>query len=324
MITMSELSPWASIPVPSCDFNVLKVSGHVPVDCYWGKDIQGHCLFIMELDGDHTDQFRKGLVRLKGLSLDLRARGTEGQMFVLTLDRSSDRDLFAGLCRTLILALVQATDSTSALAVSLIHIQRWKAFLSGKSQGLTPERVRGLFGELLFLRELIEQGIANATAIDAWIGPERAQHDFSYRNIAVEIKSISGQGRGYVRISSEDQLESLKDRLFLRVYRLSDLSESSGGRSLNDLVGEIRDLLVDADALDAFYGKLAGYGYAPIPEYDTPCFVVSEERSYRVSKDFPRIIRSELMAGIDNVSYDVRLEALVSYGCEAAALHGDQ
>ncbi|WP_254229107.1 PD-(D/E)XK motif protein [Agrobacterium salinitolerans] len=40
-------------------------------------------------------------------------------------------------------------------------------------------------------------------------------------NTAVEIKSLSGTERSTVRISSEDQLESLNDNLFLRIYRLT-------------------------------------------------------------------------------------------------------
>lgn len=277
----------------------------------------------MELLGDHSVQFRKFRVRVKGMMPDLRFRDAVNQNLVLRLDSHSDRDLFAGLCLSLVSALEQVTDSESALAIAMMHIQRWKSFLSGSRQRMSPESVRGLFGELLFLNELLDHERLSGTALDAWAGPECAQHDFSYEDTAVEIKTITGVGRCHVRISSGDQLESLKTRLFLRIYRLSEKSDSLHARSLNALVETVRTRLVDADARDFLDQKLSKYGYAPLLEYDEPSFLVSSERTYRVQDGFPRIVRSELMAGLDNVSYDIRLEAIASFECDGSILHGE-
>lgn len=92
---------------------------------------------------------------------------------------------------------------------------------------MPAEEVRGLFAEIVFLMELIDRQMSSGAAVEAWLGPERSHQDFMFGNTAVEVKSLSGAERSSVRISSEDQLESLNDALFLRVYRLSSLADAA-------------------------------------------------------------------------------------------------
>ena len=319
---MPESSPWDDIAVPGADFNVRQVSVGTAVPCFWGRDASGACLFIVELQGDHAAQYRKNAVTVNGIDVDLRAGDQGQQHLVLALERQVDRDLFEGLCRTLASSLEHATDSASSLAVSLAHIRRWKTFLSGRSQHLSIEEVRGLFAEIVFLTELIDRQMSSSDAVEAWLGPERSHQDFIFGNTAVEVKSLSGAERSSVRISSEDQLESLNDALFLRVYRLSSLADAAGARSLNEIVTAVQARLGEADAVEAFDRKLVAHGYAPLPDYDEPRFVVSDVRSYRVGDGFPRLMRSQLPTGIANVAYDIRLETITPYECDGAAIFG--
>jgi hypothetical protein len=319
---MPEPSPWDDVAVPGADFNVRQVPGETAVPCFWGRDTAGACLFIVELHGDHTDQFRKNVVTVHGIDVDLRGSEPGQQRLVLTLEKQVDRDLFEGLCRTLASALERATDSASSLAVALAHIRRWKTFLSGRSQHFSAEEVRGLFAELTFLLELIEQHASTTAAVEAWLGPERSHQDFIFGNTAVEIKSLSGTERSTVRISSEDQLESLNDELFLRIYRLSSLPDVTRAQSLNEIVAAVQTRLAEAEAVEAFDRKLVAHGYAPLPDYDGPRFVVSDVHSYCVSDGFPRLMRSQLPIGIGRVAYDIRLETIAPYECDDAAVFG--
>lgn len=318
---MPESSPWADIAVPGADFNVRQVAAGTAVPCFWGRDAGGACLFIVELQGDHLAQFRKSAVAVNGIDVDLV--GDQGkQRLILALERHVDRDLFEGLCRTLASSLEHATDSASSLSISLAHIRRWKTFLSGRSQHLSTEEVRGLFAEIVFLLELIDEQISSKAVVEAWLGPERSHQDFIFGNTAVEIKSLSGVERSSVHISSEDQLESLNDALFLRIYRLSNLDNAAGALSLNEIVNAVQGRLDDAVAVEAFDRKLVAHGYAPLPDYDEPHFVVSDVRSYRVGDGFPRLMRSQLPTGIAGVAYDIRLETIVPYECDDAAIFG--
>jgi hypothetical protein len=317
---MPESSPWDDIAVPGEDYNVRQVAGNAAVPCFWGRDRDGACLFILELQGAHTAQYRKNAVAVYGIDVDLRSSDADRQRLVLTLEKEVDRDLFAGLCRTLASALEHASDAASSLAVALAHIRRWKTFMSGRGEHLSAEEVRGLFAELAFLLELLQERQSAREVVGAWLGPDRSHQDFVFGNTAVEVKSLSGAERSTVRISSEDQLESLNDALFLRIYRLSNLPDAAGARSLNAIVSEVQERLQEPEAVEAFDRKLVSYGYAPLPDYDEPLFVLSDVATYRVDGAFPRLIRSHLPEGITKVSYEVRLETLAHYACEGKAI----
>lgn len=318
---MRDTSPWDDIAVPIAHLNVRQLAGDMAVPCFWGRDTSGACLFLMELQGDHAAQFRKSSTTVNGIHVDLRAEDVGQQRLVLTLEEETNRDLFQGLCRTLATALAYASDSASALAIALAHIRRWKTFFSGRgAQHLSPEEVRGLFAELTFLMELLGRIPSPTAAIGAWLGLEKSHQDFIFGNTAVEIKSLSGTERNAVRISSEDQLESLNDALFLRIYRLSSLAGTTGAHSLNELVSTLQDTLAANDSLDALNRKLSKSGYAPLPEYDEPRFVVTEVRTFRVEHDFPRLIRSTLPIGITKVVYDIKLETIAAFECNGDSI----
>ena len=154
-------------------------------------------------------------------------------------------------------------------------------------------------------------------AVDGWCGADRVQQDFIFSDTAIEVKSLSGRERNAVRISSENQLESLTAELFLAVYRLSELSDSDKAASLNELVRSIESEVADADALEQFSHKLAAYGYARLREYDAPRFLVSELQTYRVRDGFPRLARSEIPNGIARLSYDIELETIRPFKCDS-------
>lgn len=318
-----DTSPWDSITAPGKDFNVRLVAEGTAVPCFWGRGASGACLFIVELQGNQSTGYKKKSVEVKGVDVDLRSGEQDKQHLVLTLENHVNRDLFEGLCRSLVFALKRATDSTSSLEISLAHIRRWKAFLSGRGQYLTADVVRGLFAELVFLEELLYRGMPNHNAVEAWLGPDRSHQDFIFGNTAVEIKSISGTERCSVRISSEDQLESLNDDLFLRIYRLNSISDAQGARSLNELISSVLAKLGDTKAAEIFERKLVAFGYAPLPDYDEPRFVISNVSSYRVVDDFPRLIRSQLPEGVTRVAYDIRLETIAKFECNRMAIFRD-
>lgn len=316
--------PWDEIQTPANDYNVRLALGSGKIPVYWGKDNNGHCLFIIELIGDHSRQFHRDVTTVHGVRVDLRQNVTSGcQNLVLTLEKQVDLDLFFGLCETLTGSLAPVTNAAIGLAVVLTHIKRWKAFLAGRKKGLlSPEEVRGLFAELQFLRSMYECNLAENSAIEAWCGDEGVHQDFIFGNTAVEIKSLSGRERNTVHISSEDQLEGLSDNLFLVIYRLSEMPDSDRAISLNDAVCRIEGELTNAGAIEGFSTKLAAYGYAPMVEYEIPKFVVSSMHTYRVTDGFPRLIRSGLPEGVARLSYEIELEKIASYQVEAEQIFG--
>lgn len=312
---MSSALPWDEISVPVRDYTVRKVAAPSPVAMFWGRDTTAKCLFSIELDGDFAEEFRRGVVDIHGIGVDLReGEVPHQQRLVLSLDRSIDQDLFLGLCQTLIDALEPVDTSTAALTVALTHIRRWRAFLAArKSRRLSDEEVRGLWAELQYMRALYASRLTSTDAVNAWTGADQLQQDFIFDNTAVEVKSLLGRDRNTVRISSEDQLATMVDDLFLVTHRLTVAVDTAGALSLNAMVGLIESELGEGDALEQFSQKLADFGYLPIMAYATPEFVVAERQTYRVEGDFPRLVRAELPSGVARVSYEIELEAMKDF-----------
>lgn len=306
--------PWGRIDKPRSDFNVLMIAAGRQVPVYWARDTAGRCLYLVELRGDHSEQFRKNNTSVRGIDISLRQAAPSIQQLVLAVDRQVDLDLFHGLCSTLTGSLEPVEEPAAALAVALQHIKRWKLFLAGRVAGLlSQEEVRGLYAELTTLRNVISAR-GEIDGLAAWCGPDRTQQDFVFDDTAIEVKAISGQERNSVRISSEDQLESMTSSLFLSVVRLATGSDS--GTSLNELVASIEQGLTEPDATDGFVGKLASYGYVPMNEYDSPKFNVLETKFFLVDEPFPKLVRSTLPQGVARVSYDLEIEALIPFECD--------
>ncbi|TIL42321.1 PD-(D/E)XK motif protein [Mesorhizobium sp.] len=314
---MSRPLPWDDIKTPGSDYNVRLISNGGVIPAFWGRDTDGQCLFLISLEGDHRRAFAEGRTSAHGIDVDLQKDTTsERQNLVLTLERQVDGDLFCALCESLFESLRTVDRPETALSVALTHLKRWKAFLAGRNPRLlSAEEIRGLFAELTFLTSLYDGRLSQADAVSAWTGADRVHQDFVFSDRAMEVKSLSGTDRSTVRISSEDQLESIQDRLFLMTYRLRDISDAAHGRSLNDLVAAITGELTDADAIEEFDRRLAAYGYVSLPEYDRPRILVAGVQSYRVEDGFPRIIRSGLPAGITHVKYQIDIERLAPFGC---------
>lgn len=321
---MYKKIPWEDIKTPSEDISVRQIENSGKLPLYWGKDAFGHCIYMIEFPTDLSDFYKKNNVSIHGIKIDLRVLRTTGnQGLILMLEKHIDQDLFFSLCETLTQTLSEVSDPLVGLAVVLSQIKRWKAFLAGKKgRLLSAEEVRGLFGELQFLQQMLDEMDIEQNALEAWQGPEMSHQDFIFSDIAVEVKSLSGRERNTVKISSEDQLESLNSSLFLKVFRLIDMPESKASMSLNELVKSIEETLTEAEAIDMFDTKLAKAGYVQMFPYDKPKFVVAEEQTYRVEGDFPRIVRSELNAGLTRIGYEIKLESVQDYLCSDKDLWG--
>ena len=137
---------------------------------------------------------------------------------------------------------------------------------------------------------------------------KKPAHDFILSDIAVEIKSIAGDQRGKVHITSEDQLDTHLGRLYLRVYFLSEVQQ--GGESLNAITRRIINQLTHRENRELLELKLESARYIDIPDYDLPMFRVKDCRTYLVLDDFPRITRKTLPEGIEAVAYDLVLAGM--------------
>lgn len=314
---MTEKIPWKEIKTPDQDYNVRRIDRKTAVEMYWGKDTEGRCLLLVRMRGDLTKQFQKEKITARGVNTDLRLIDSIGtQFFVISLEREIDIDLFLAFCDTMIDIIEPIDDSAVLMSVIFGHLRRWKAFLAGRTlRILSVEEQRGLFCEIRYIQSLIDGILSEKEAVSAWRGPYRQQQDFIYLDRAVEIKSLYGNTRNAIHISSEDQLETTCPNLFLSVYRLTEQSPSDRALSLNGLVRQVYSSLGDDEAVEMFLEKLAVAGYVELKEYNSPALIVTGANVYRVEEDFPRITRSSLPSAILKVSYDLQLHEISKYQC---------
>ena len=303
-------NPWAAIAKPSSDLNVRLVDENHPLKLFWGVDSKNRYSFAYEAAVVALPQ-KKSLPGLSGLELCVINQGASGKL-VLLLQDNKDWEIFFALCSDLVRATSTAKEEKLASAIILRRLLRWQELLrKHRPQILTPEEIKGLMGELFFLRQAIAPVFGYDNAVTAWRGPEGAPQDFALAETAYEVKCQAGGSRPVVRISSADQLCPQLPEGFLVVYTLArQTTDEPDAISLNTLVAQIRTELASASAAsrERFEDLLYMAGYMANDEYEEHRYSMVGVKCYHLVDGFPRISISTLLPGIESVSYAIRLE----------------
>jgi len=301
--------------LPSHDTNGRRIDHSHPFDMFWAKDQLGHYLFVLESsealhDGRHV--VLPDLVGIKARYLYATSRA-EKHLFVLLLNDQQNWELFYTLCVDLVGSTRQAATAKFAFQIILRRLARWHDFLKANRNGLlSEEKIKGIIGELFFLKEHLIPAFGAGTSVNFWQGPEGAPQDFCTGECVIEVKCQSGGTRPFVRISSEFQLCSALPELYLFVVTLNKApSELSSSINLPGLVAEIRNELNSAafEQIERFSDLLYGIGYTDSDNYLNYSYLVVNEAIYKVTPEFPRICHEELPSGISGVTYDLNLGA---------------
>lgn len=307
--------PWDSIAVPHVDLNLRRVDDKHHHDFSWGKDAAGKLLLVLALPRLNAEELNKRKIEFNGIKTDIRQLTESGDIyFQLTLQSTDKPDIFHKLCNDLIEKTRTVPDLQSALALIYRRLEEWRTFLSKSTKHtLSRQEIQGLFAELSFLNECIDKKhVTMEAALEGWQGPVGAPHDFIFGPEAVEIKSLSGSSVEGVRISSEEQLTSHLDHLYLHIIFLIQDYDCATGISLNQLVQRIRSKLI-GEFLTTFDGRLFECGYFDIPEYDRPFFSILQTRTYEVLENFPRLVPDNIPQGISEVSYFIRFDSIEKF-----------
>lgn len=208
--------------------------------------------------------------------------------------------------------IVNILPESNILNTIMISIETWKLFFEkNKNKALSLERQKGLFGELVYLRDFVFNNIDIPAGIESWKGPDRAYHDFEFKKIAVEIKTTTGKEHKKFIISSEKQLDKLElDELYLGLFSLN-IHYNEIGQNLIEIIDDCYKLITDySAALYTFNLKLLKSGFLEehISEYKTR-FSVSSIDFFEIKEDFPKIIKSNLPLGLGDIKYSVMVSA---------------
>lgn len=308
-------NPWTDLPIaPAGRLSRRRVNSASQYELLWFRDERSHPGLLIEVDESAApSQLRNFGINMRNVLIeitdlpDVRLRA-----LLIRLTDEDKLDIFHRLCLDIAERVMHVDEKKSLLGTVCGRLKQWQSLFAGKTGGLlSSHEVQGLFAELSFLSELLKEStISEDVAVRGWKGPHRAQQDFILGDVTVEIKSLTGQNRGKVRISSEDQLYTHLSRLYLRVYFMA---ETSDGESLNLLVPRISGCISHTDLRALYEETLAVAGYIDLPEYDWPRFIIKERHTYLVTDHFPCITRKTLPVGIEAVSYDLLLATIESF-----------
>ncbi len=241
---------------------------------------------------------------------------TGNNILVLQLSNSQFFEIFSTLCENLIQSIAYLNDSGKAIHTIINHLEKWKTLFSNlNSEGLSTPEQQGLYGEIYFLRKLLNAHYDNAEILNIWVGVDKELRDFQSGECAIEVKTTSSSNHQRLTISSERQLDDslLKD---LYLYHLSVETSAQNGETLNQIVDNVRHSLnADFIALNLFNAKLmtAGYFDEQRELYNNRSYKFRRENCYRVSGSFPRIKETELMSGVGDVQYTIITDLCAEY-----------
>ena len=250
------------------------------------------------------------------LSISTVSPGRSGRMrLILALADPEFLDVFSSLADDIVRTLVAATDEAEAVAQLVDRLRTWQEFLrrSG-SQGMSREARRGLYGELVFLRDHLLKVLSETDAVMAWTGPSGAPHDFQTPYGSVEVKTTAAASPHSFRVSNIRQLDDGGvAALFVCVVKVDE--SESGEETLPAAIDQLRSALgASAKQLDEPLIK-AGYIEAQRTLYQSPRYSIRSPRFFRIGDGFPRLLESEIPSGVERVSFSVAMAACADFVC---------
>ena len=274
---------------------------HLLVPVPWGADV------LEDAEAAHIRVQRRELVfdGSTGLFVDVVCHRPDlGALF---------DDVLAEILDRLSTPLNDAPD-----AVCLGVLDEWREVLRRRGGVLGESALRGLFGELVVLEQVLDAGDGHGVA--AWSGPDREPHDFRLPAGDLEVKTLGVTG-AEVEVHGLDQLEPPHGgSLHLVLVRLATAQD---GASLPELVERIRSRATDASAFAASLST-AGYRELDADRYRDRRFRVDQLLALRVDEWFPRItdasLKDRLPEEITSLTYRLDVSALLPQALTGPAL----
>lgn len=273
-------------------------------------------LIDVDLGGSDLGDLPRG----GGIELVWTPRAVGGEALQLVLSQSNFADLFNALVTDVAAAAALGTDTHDVAARVTARVRRWQTFLREAPAGLSPERQRGLYGELYCLGRVLLKALTPEAAVGSWTGPLRALQDFSIGESALEVKTTMANKHQAVRIANERQLDTTPLR-HLALFHLSVDAREGAGETLPEMVSDVRARLPGGTARDTLEERLFAGGYLDLhaPLYRAG-YTVREANIFEVTANFPRITEGDCPLGVADVRYSISLSALHPFLVDAARL----
>jgi len=227
---------------------------------------------------------------------------------------STARQVFYSFCSD----LVDSVTETESEKKALVHLKNrfhiWKSMFKKGSNIVSPELLKGLFGELYLLDTMLTQKYGVNDAITSWSGSDGTAKDFSKNSEWYEVKAVSASAVS-VKISSLSQLssETSGHLIIVKVEPMSPMF-SNGKSSVGELFYSILQKIELDETRELFLGKVQAYGISLTDDCCTEKFNVISIQSYLVDNSFPRLAETDIKhKEICKVSYELIINSLARF-----------
>jgi hypothetical protein len=232
-------------------------------------------------------------------------------------------NLFNDLIISLYFKINKIEDVKESTSIFISTINKWASFLA-KARGdkLTKEVIKGLYGELTVLDELlIKSSFTDVNKVlQSWQGPYDTNTDFIFDKKNIEVKT-KNYDSSIVRISSEFQLDDEPGKdLELLVVSLE--TDNKLGEDIEALVNKVKGRILDANGdVSILFEALAQKNLFTynLKEYNNYKFTLKKHETYSCNmilennEVFPRLMDTLLPNYIKKVKYNINMQELNSF-----------
>jgi hypothetical protein len=298
----------------------FKLVVYEPLNCYLSilESSNTRC-FELQVDSTSLKTFEK---KFRGVEIYLvNLKPNEKSIIIYLLD-SDLNEIFTLFIEDILNNIAGINDVDIAFRQVQNQFGKWgKLFAQINGRLISKEKQRGLFGELNFLKTIINRTPDNVSCVISWMGPHGSNQDFIKGNSAVEIKTSKATTPS-IHIASELQLDrTVIDNLFLTVVHVDEINK--GENTLFKLIKDLKEAFVnEPELLRLFNEKLDLTGIAEGEEqyYKDFGYVIRSQKYYLVQDGFPVLTNTIINNdAIHNVRYQIDISS-----CRSSEVNEEQ
>lgn len=303
---------------------ILKRSLIDRVGLFIGIDIEDNNKLLIQVI-DSTDLIHiSDFPKWEGTFIEIKKISKTKEAIVVKLINIELIDIFNSLTIDIFKKLENTETNEEAVQKFCLNFNKWNTFF--KKYGikiLSEEKIKGLFGELYFLKNWVMKYLSNRSSLDSWIGYESSSQDFTFINGNVEVKTTSGKQHKKISISNEKQLDKTGlDNLFL--YCLTLHSDVNSGLSLPELIIDLKKIF-SKNTNNVFlfeeYLLRAGYIDEHSKYYLKNKYIIKKEYFFEIDDDFPKI--TDPPEGVGDIRYSVVISSCIKFNREISSSIGE-
>ncbi len=298
---------WESLQLDNSEALYIGYDDSHPLQFFIGMDAMGNREFFIILEN------KPRIIPVHSRSVEvlygIRKDGKYTLLFKLI--KPEQQEVFTHLCWDLAESSRAYKDMEKGCNKVISRYLLWQKLMEKGNIGLlSDQEIKGLWGEIMFLKGKLFSRYGIAEAVEGWTGPSKSDRDFCYSDLWYEIKTTN-PGASSLKITSIEQLDTDSEGRLVWIQAEKTSSTEANAKSLPDIIMETKSLMEDfPETIDKFESKLLEAGYIEQKHYNNIYFAYKATNLYKVDEKFPKILRKDLNSGITAVSYEISISSI--------------